>query len=56
LSIDEIGYLPIHRLGANLLFQVISRPYESGPTILTSNQSFGAWVAPRAAMLVRGVR
>lgn len=43
LIIDEIGYLPIDRLGANLFFQLISRRYERGPMILTSNQSFGAW-------------
>jgi len=43
LIIDEIGYLPIERSGANLFFQLISRRYEKGPMILTSNQSFGAW-------------
>jgi DNA replication protein DnaC len=43
LLIDEIGYLPIDRIGANLFFQLISRRYERGPMILTSNQSFGAW-------------
>ena len=43
LIIDEIGYLPIERQGANLFFQLISRRYEKGPMILTSNQSFGAW-------------
>jgi DNA replication protein DnaC len=43
LIIDEIGYLPIERHGANLFFQLISRRYEKGPMILTSNQSFGAW-------------
>lgn len=43
LIIDEIGYLPIDRQGANLFFQLISRRYEKGPMILTSNQSFGAW-------------
>ncbi len=43
LIIDEIGYLPIDRAGANLFFQLISRRYEKGPMILTSNQSFGAW-------------
>jgi hypothetical protein len=36
-------YLPIDRLGANLFFQLISRRYERGPMILTSNQSFAAW-------------
>jgi DNA replication protein DnaC len=43
LIIDEIGYLPIDRAGANLFFQLISRRYERGPIILTSNQSFGSW-------------
>jgi hypothetical protein len=41
--VDEIGYLPIDRHGANLFFQLISRRYERGPMILTSNQSFGSW-------------
>jgi len=43
LVIDEIGYLPIDRQGANLFFQLISRRYERGPVILTSNQSFANW-------------
>src|ERR1700745_912231 len=43
LIVDEIGYLPIDRVGANRFFQVTSRRYERGPMILTSNQSFGAW-------------
>jgi DNA replication protein DnaC len=43
LVIDEIGYLPIDRAGANLFFQLISRRYERGPMVLTSNQSFGSW-------------
>ena len=43
LIVDEIGYLPIDRQGANLFFQLISRRYERGPMILTTNQSFGSW-------------
>jgi len=43
LIVDEIGSLPIDRSGANLFFQLISRRYERGPMILTSNQSFGSW-------------
>lgn len=43
LIIDEIGYLPIDRQGANLFFQLISRRYEKGSLILTSNQKFGNW-------------
>jgi len=43
LIIDEIGYIPIDRQGANLFFQGVSRRYERGAIILTSNQSLGAW-------------
>ena len=43
LIIDEIGYIPIDRQGANLFFQLISRRYERGSILLTSNQSVGAW-------------
>ena len=43
LVIDEIGYIPIDRQGANLFFQLISRRYERGSILLTSNQSLGAW-------------
>ena len=41
--IDEIGYIPIDRQGANLFFQLVSRRYERGAILLTSNQSLGAW-------------
>ena len=43
LIIDEIGYLPLTQDQANLMFQVVSRRYERGTMILTSNLTFGAW-------------
>jgi DNA replication protein DnaC len=43
LICDEIGYLPIDRQGANLFFPLVSRRYERGSIIITSNQSLGAW-------------
>ena len=43
LLIDEVGYLPLDRTDANLVFQVISKRYENGPIILTSNKSFSEW-------------
>lgn len=43
LIIDEIGYLPIDKQGANLFFQLISRRYEKNTTIVTSNLSFSEW-------------
>lgn len=43
LIIDEIGYLPLDKLQSNLLFQVISKRYERGSLIVTSNKGFSAW-------------
>ena len=43
LIVDEIGYIPIDRSGANLFFQLVSRRYEKGAMILTSNQNFAKW-------------
>lgn len=43
LLMDELGYLPIDKVGADLLFQVISQRYEVGPIILTTNKSFKKW-------------
>ena len=43
LIIDEIGYLPLERLGANLFFQLVSRRYERGSILITSNQSLAGW-------------
>ena len=41
--LDELGYLPIDKLGADLLFQVISLRYEQGTLIITSNRAFKDW-------------
>jgi len=43
LIIDELGFLPIDKAGADLLFQVISLRYEQAPVIITSNRAFSAW-------------
>ncbi len=43
LILDELGYLPIDKTGADLLFQVISLRYEQGALILTSNRAFKEW-------------
>jgi DNA replication protein DnaC len=43
LIIDEIGYLPIDKRGADLLFQVISKRYERGSIIITTNRPFKQW-------------
>jgi len=43
LILDELGYLPIDKAGADLLFQVISLRYEQGAIVLTSNRAFKEW-------------
>ena len=43
LILDELGYLPIDKSGADLLFQVISVRYEQGSIMLTSNRAFKEW-------------
>ena len=43
LIIDEIGYLPVDKQGANLFFQLITKRYEKHSTIITTNQTFNKW-------------
>ena len=43
LIIDEIGYLPVDKQGANLFFQLIAKRYEKNSTIITTNQPFSKW-------------
>jgi DNA replication protein DnaC len=40
LVVDEVGYLPLERQAANLLFALVSRRYERGSIIVTSNRGF----------------
>ena len=43
LILDELGYLPIDKIGADLLFQIISARYEKGSTVITTNQPYKNW-------------
>jgi DNA replication protein DnaC len=43
LIIDELGYLPIDKRGADLLFQIISQRYERGSIVLTTNKAYKHW-------------
>jgi len=45
LVLDELGFLPIDKLGADLLFQIISRRYEKGSIMITSNRAYKDWPA-----------
>ena len=43
LLLDELGYLPIDKRGADLMFQVVAARYESGSIVITTNRPFGDW-------------
>jgi DNA replication protein DnaC len=43
LIIDELGYVPLSQVGAELLFEVFSQRYERGSTMVTSNLPFEEW-------------
>ena len=45
LIIDELGYLPFEPDAAHLFFQLVSRRYERGAVLVTSNRSVGEWGA-----------
>ena len=43
LIIDELGYMPLERQAAHLFFQLISRRYEKGSMLITTNQNVTQW-------------
>lgn len=43
LIIDELGFLPVDKQGAELLFQVISNRYECGSIVISTNRAFRDW-------------
>jgi len=43
LIIDELGYLPLDKVGATVFFQLVAARYERGSIVLTSNQTFADW-------------
>lgn len=45
LLLDELGYLPIDKRGADLLFQVVAARYERGSIIISTNRAFRDWGA-----------
>lgn len=45
LIIDELGFVPLSKTGAELLFEIISQRYERGATLITSNLPFDEWTA-----------
>ena len=43
LIIDELGFVPLSKTGAEPLFKMISQRYERGATLITSNLPFDEW-------------
>jgi DNA replication protein DnaC len=43
LVVDELGYLPLETEAAHLFFQLVSRRYERGSLLVTSNRAVGEW-------------
>ena len=43
LIIDELGFVPLPRTGAELLFDIFSQRYERGSTLVTNNLPFDEW-------------
>ncbi len=43
LIVDELGYVPLSKTGAELLFEVFSQRYEQASTLVTSNLPFNEW-------------
>ena len=43
LIVDELGFVPLSKTGAELLFELISHRYERGSTLITSNLPFDEW-------------
>ena len=54
MAIDEVGYLSYSNRHADLLFELITRRYESKSTLVTTNRPFAEWseVFPNAACVV----
>lgn len=43
LILDEVGYLPLDKSGADLLFQIVSQRYERAATVVTTNKAYKDW-------------
>ena len=49
LVIDELGFVPLSKTGAELLFEVFSQRYERGSILVTSNLPFDEWTETYSA-------
>ncbi|NMG41803.1 ATP-binding protein [Chelativorans sp. ZYF759] len=56
LIIDELGFVPLSKTGAELLFELISQRYERGATLITSNLPFDEWTETLGSPNIAGCR
>ena len=54
LIVDELGFVPLSKSGAELLFEVFSQRYERGSTLVTSNLPFQEWTEVRGSERLTG--
>lgn len=55
LVVDELGYVPFTAVGSELLFEVLSRRYERGSILVTSNLPFDEWTSVFGSERLTGV-
>ncbi len=56
LHIDELGFVPLSKTGAELLFELISQRNVRGTTLITSNLPFDEWTATFGSERLTGAR
>jgi DNA replication protein DnaC len=56
LIIDELGFEPLSKTGAELLFELTSQRYERGSTMITSNLPFDEWTETSGTERLTGAR
>jgi hypothetical protein len=44
LIVDELGFVPLSKTGAEMLFEIVSQRYERAATMVTSNPLFNEWM------------
>ena len=56
LIVDELGFVPLSKSGAELLFEIFSLRYERSATLVTSNLPFDQWTEVRGSERLTGAR
>lgn len=56
LIIDELGFVPLSKTGAELLFELISQHYQRGATLITRNLPFDEWTETFCSERLTGAR